>query len=153
MKINAVIAMSIFALCGMGIAFGYTIPGALEDAEKPLLIADLDPKLDGETVTIQFKVTELSGISQLSKPGQSPWFAIETENGTQKNQLSVWVIDELANVLDRLQMSAYQENAIKSGTEIVATGKLTLHETIPNQYFLNISRWQDFRVLPTKPEK
>lgn len=137
----------------LGMTYAGTEPHALDDTPEPLLIADLEPKLDGEIVTIKFTVTELGGIAQLSKPGQSPWFAIETEKGSQNNLLAVWIIDELANVLHRLQLAAYQENAIKPGTVIVATGKLTLHKTIPNQYFFNISRWQDFRILPSKPEK
>ena len=153
MRKIALLAMTVFALGWLGIAVGHTAPSTIEDAAEPLLIGELEPKLDGETVTLRFKVTELTGISQFREPGQAPKFAIETEKGSQKNLLSVWVIDELANVLDRLQMSAYQENAIKPGTEIVATGELTLHKTIPNQYFFNISRWQDFRILPAKREK
>lgn len=147
------IALTCLAFCWARMAFVHAEPGMREDTQQPLLIADLEPKLDGEIVTIKFTVTELGGIAQLSEPGQAPWFAIETEKGSQKNMLSVWIIDELANVLDRLQLSAFQENAIKPGTVIVATGKLTVHKTIPNQYFFNISRWQDFRILPSKPEK
>lgn len=147
------IVATCLAFYWMGIAFGRTEPFALDDTQEPLLIADLEPKLDGEIVTIKFTVTELGGIAQLSKPGEAPWFAIETEKGSQKNMLSVWIIEELANVLNRLQLAAFQENALKPGTVIVATGKLTVHKTIPNQYFFNISQWQDFRILPSKPEK
>jgi hypothetical protein len=147
------IALTCLAFCWARMAFVQAEPGMHNEEQKPLLIADLEPKLDGEIVTIQFTVTELGGIAQLSKPGQAPWFAIETDKGTQKNLLAVWIIDELANVLDRLQLSAFQDNAIKPGTVIVATGKLTLHKTISNQYHFDVSRWQDFRILPSKPEK
>lgn len=147
------IALTVLAFCGVRMAFVQAEPSMPEEEKNPLLIADLEPKLDGEIVTIKFKVTELAGISQFAEPGQAPWFAIETDNESQKNRLAVWVIEDLANVLNRLQLSAYQENAIKPGTMIVATGKLTLHKTIPNQYHFNVSRWQDFRILPSEPEK
>ena len=123
------------------------------DFERTLSVAELEPKLDGQEVTIKFTITGLDGIAQLTKEGQAPSFAIETESGEQKNKLSVWIEGELANVLDRLQMSAFQDNALKVGTVVVATGKLGVHQTIPNQYFLNVAKWQGFRILPLKQDK
>ena len=128
-------------------------PLAPKNAAPPLLVVDLDPKLDGKEITVKFTVTGLDGISQLTKAGQAPTFAITSESAKQKNKLSVWVGGELANVLDRLQMSAFQDNRLKAGTVICATGKLTVHESIPNLYFLDVNKWQDFRILPVKEEK
>lgn len=139
--------------CSLGMS-GQTAAQKQELQESPqtLLIADLEPKLDGQDVTIQFTVTGLEGIAQLAKEGQAPTFAIETEKGKQKNELSVWIEGELANVLNRLQLAAFQDNALKAGTVIVASGKLSKHKSIPNLYFLNVSKWQDFRILPKKEE-
>jgi hypothetical protein len=120
---------------------------------QPLLVGDLEPKLDGKEVTVKFTITGLDGIAQLTKEGQAPSFAIETDSAKQKNMLSVWIEGELANVLDRLQMCAFQDNQLKAGTVICAMGKLTVHKTIPNQYFLNVNKWQGFRILPAKEDK
>lgn len=72
-----------------------------------MLIGDLEPKLDGKEITVKFSITGVDGIAQRVKEGQAPSFAIETESGKHKNQLSVWIEGELANVLDRMQMSAF----------------------------------------------
>jgi hypothetical protein len=132
---------------------GRAITAIQEDEQTPLLLNELAPELDGDEVTVKFTVAGLDGVAQLSIPGQAPSFAIETEKGKQNNQLSVWIEGELANVLDRLEMSAFQENSLKTGTVIVATGKLTAHRSNPDLYFLKINRWQDFRILPSKPKQ
>jgi hypothetical protein len=147
------LAMAGLAFCWLGMSSSSADQSLQEDVPQPLVIGDLEPKLDGEEVTIKFTITALDGIAQLHTEGQAPSFAIETARGNQENKLSVWIGGELANVLDRLQMSAFQENALKAETVIIATGKLTIHKTIANQYFLNVDKWQGFRILPTKQDK
>jgi hypothetical protein len=141
------------AVCWLGMSSSSADPSLQEDDPQPLVIADLQPMLDGEEVTIKFTITELVGIAQRAKEGQAPSFAIETAMGNQKNKLSVWIEGELANVLDRLQMSAFQENALKPETVVIARGKLTVHQSIVNHYFLHVDKWQGFRILPAKPDK
>ena len=123
------------------------------NAPQALLVGDLEPRYDGKEVTIKFTVTELDGIAQRTKEEQAPSFAIETDGENQKNKLSVWVGGELANVLDRLQMGAFQDNALKAGTTISATGKLSVHKSIPNQYFLNVDKWQGFEIHSAKQDE
>lgn len=142
-----------FVFCWLGMSSSNADPSLQEEVQQPLVIGDLEPKLDGREVTIKFTIKGLDGIAQLTKEGQAPSFAIETDRSKQNNMLSVWIEGELANVLDRLQMSAFQENALKAETVIIATGKLTVHKTIPNQYFLNVNQWQRFRILPAKQDK
>jgi hypothetical protein len=137
----------------LGALAGSTAMSSQNDVPEPLLIGDLEPKFDGKEVTIKFTVTKLDGIAQFTKEGQAPSFAIETERGNQKNMLSVWIEGELANVLDRLQMGAFQDTPLKAGTVIAATGKLTIHKSIPNQYFFSVTKWQGFRILPAKRDK
>lgn len=141
------------AVCWFGISSSNAEPSPQENGPEPLVIGDLEPKLDGEDVTVKFTITELVGIAQRAKEGQAPTFAIETTSGNQKNKLSVRIEGELANVLDRLQMSAYQENALKAKTVVIATGNLTVHKTIASQYLLTVNQWQDFRILPSKQDK
>lgn len=147
------VLLAAIVFCCFG-ATGRSNEATLAQKKSPphLLIADLEPTLDGKEVTVKFTVTALEGISQLATEGQAPTFAIETEKGEQKNELSVWIEGELANVLNQLQLAAFQDNALKAGTVIVASGKLSKHKSIPNLYFLNVSKWQDFRILPKKEE-
>lgn len=137
----------------LGVTLGSTDALPQGDVAQPLLVGDLDPNLDGKEVSIKFTITRLDGIAQLTKEGQAPSFAIETDSGKQKNVLDVWIEGELANVLDRLQMCAFQDNPLKAGTAISATGKLTVHKTIPNQYLFRVANWQSFRILPAKQDK
>lgn len=95
------------------------------DVVQPIEIDNLDPKLDGTEATVKFKVSKLSGVSQSFKAGQSPTFVIETKSGKTANQLTVWIEGDLANVLDRLEMSFLQENQLKAGaTKHLYTNKL-----------------------------
>ena len=119
------------------------------DAVQPISIADLDPKLDGKEATVKFTVTKLEGVAQLRVGGQAPTFVIETDFGKQENRLSVWIEGELANVLDRLEMSFLQENQLKAGTTIVAKGMLRVHTMDSQLYLLSITKWQNFRILPS----
>jgi hypothetical protein len=141
------------AFIWLGISRGSADPSPPKDVPQPMVISDLEPKLDSKEVTVKFTITGLDGIAQRAKEGQAPSFAIETDSGKQTNVLSVWIEGELANVLDRLQMSYLQENQLKAGTTVIATGKLTVHKTDPHLYFLSITKWQGFRVLPTMEEK
>lgn len=141
------------ALCWFGLSSSNADPFPQGDGPEPLVIGDLEPTLDGEDVTVKFTITELVGIAQRAKAGQAPTFAIETASGDQKNKLSVWIEGDLANVLDRLQMSAFQENALKANTEVIATGSLTAHKTIASHYLLTVNKWQNFRILPSKQDK
>ena len=89
----------------LGISSGSDAPPPQSAATQPIQIGDLKPQLDSQEVTVKFTITGLDGISQRAKQGQAPSFAMETDGGKQKNVLSVWIEGELANVLDRLQMS------------------------------------------------
>jgi primosomal replication protein N len=135
---------------GFGMSSGIADPSPQKDVPQPMLIADLQPKLDGKEVTIKFTVAALDGIAQLTKEGQALSFLIETESGTQENRLSVWVEGELANVLENLQMSYLQENQLKVGTTIVATGVIRVHTMDSHLYFLSVTKWKNFRILPSK---
>lgn len=145
--------MLALVFCSLGMSRGNDDPLPQPEVPQPMVIGDLEPQLNGKEVTIKFTITGLDGIAQQAKEGQAPSFAIETDNGKQKNELSVCIEGELANVLDRLQMAAFQDNPLKAGTTIIATGKLAVHKTSPNQYLLKVTKWQGFRVLPTKEEK
>jgi hypothetical protein len=118
-----------------------------------MLISDLEPKLDGKDITIKFTVTGLDGIAQRVKVGQAPSFAIETDSGKHENRLTVWIEGELANVLDRLQMGAFQENQLKVGTTIVATGALRVHKSDSHVFLFSVTQWKNFRILPSKEMK
>ena len=146
-----IVTAAIFGWLGVQLGCTGTLPKY--NAPQTLLVGDLEPRYDGKEVTIKFTVTRLDGISQLAKEGQAPSFAIETDSGNQKNKLSVWIGGELANVLDRLQMSAFQDNALKAGTTISATGKLSVHKSIPNQYFLKVDKWEGFQILAAKQDE
>ena len=137
----------------LGISSGSDPPPPKGNATQPILIGDLKPQLDGREVTVRFTITKLDGIAQLAKEGQALSFAMETDGGKQENVLSVWIEGELANVLDRLQMSYLQENQLKAGTTIIATGKLQVHKLDPHLYFLSVTKWHGFRVLPAREEK
>jgi len=121
-------------------------------APSPITIAKLDPKLDHEEVTIKFSVSELGGVSQLSIPGKAPAFIIEATPEHKGKDLTVWIEGELADVLDRLQLSFYGSNQLKKGTIIVATGSLAFSPGAGERkghewYTLNVAKWQNFRIL------
>lgn len=128
------------------------------------VFSDLDPRMDGETVTVKFKVTGTYGIAQLHVPGQSPTFGIRTE----EKRLTVWIKGELANVFDRFQMSHLQTNQLKQGMTIVATGGLVMvgereseigvldengkptvwiREKGRESYILYLKEWEKFRIV------
>ncbi len=119
----------------------------------PLSVPELDPMLDHKEVTIKFEVRELGGVSQLSIPGKAPTFLIEAISEHDNKDLTVWIEGELANVLDRLQLSFYGSDQIKKGTVIVATGSLSFSPGAGNYkghewYALNVEKWQNFRIMP-----
>lgn len=115
----------------------------------PISIANLDPKLADKQVTVKFTVSGLDGIAQLLKPGETPWFAIETKSEQEKKSLTVWIESELANVLDRLQMSYLQPHQLQPGAVIVATGKLRVSQDRERGdfYTLHVNAWQKFRIV------
>jgi len=76
----------------------------------PISIATLDPMLDQREVTVKFSVSDLGGVAQLSVPGQAPTFVIEATSEHNSKDLTVWIEGELANVLDRLQLSLCGSN-------------------------------------------
>ena len=100
------------------LAVGMLQPGSLKALEQvdaikhmshPHVFKNLNPKMDGKSVTVRFTVSGLYGISQLSVPGQSPSFGIHTD----EKRLTVWIEGELANVLDRFQMRYLQSNQLQ----------------------------------------
>ncbi len=118
----------------------------------PIEIAKLDPKLDRQEVTVQVAVSSLEGVAQLSIEGQAPTFIIQATSDHPKKDLSVWIEGELANVLDRLQLSYGSSNPIKKGTVIVATGTLSFAPGTGTRqghewYSLNVAKWQNFRIV------
>lgn len=137
----------------LGLSSGVADPLPQIDVSLPMLIGDLQPKLDGKEVTIRFTITAVGGIAQLTKEGQAPSFAIKTDSGKHENRLSVWIEGELANVLDRLQMSFLQENQLKVGTTIVATGVVHVHTMDSHLYFFSVTKWTNFRILRSKEAK
>ena len=89
-------------------------------------------------------------VAQRWEPGQSPTFIIETEPGVgTENRLGVWIEGELTNILHRLLMGFLQENQLRNGTTILATGRLGVHTMDANCFFLEVSKWQNFRILPS----
>ena len=119
----------------------------------PISIATLDPMLDQREVTVKFSVSDLGGVAQLSVPGQAPTFVIEATSEHNSKDLTVWIEGELANVLDRLQLSLCGFNQLKKGTIIVATGSLTFSLGAGDcerdeWYTLQVEKWQKFRVVP-----
>lgn len=122
--------------------------------KSPIAIAKLDPKLDGKEVTVRLTVSELGGVAQLSIPGVAPIFVIEATSEHKGRDLTVWIEGDLAEVLERLQLSFYGSNPISKGTIIVATGALTFSPGTDNRkghewYTLKVDKWQNFRIVPT----
>ena len=112
-------------------------------------IAELDPTMAGKEVTVRFSVARLQGVAQRGKIGQSPTFIIETEPDAQtENRLTVWIVGDLTNVLHRLQMAFLQENQLKAGVKIEATGTLGVHQMDSHSFSIDVGRWQDFRIIP-----
>lgn len=121
-------------------------------APVPITIAKLDPKLDHKEVTIRFAVKELGGVAQLSVPGKAPTFVIEAISEHERKDLTVWIEGELADVLDRLQLSFCGSNQLKKGTIIVATGSLAFSPGAGKRkghewYTLKVEKWQNFRIV------
>ncbi len=119
---------------------------------EPITVSQLEPTMDRKEVTIKFTVSGLGGIAQLAIPGQAPEFIIETMSEQKSKDLDVWIEGELANVLDRLQLSYTGTNPIKKGVKIVATGSLEFlpgtGERKDHEWFtLHVGKWQNFRIL------
>lgn len=137
----------------LGISNGLADPPPQQGAFRPISINDLEPKLDGNEVAIKFTITGVDGITQRVNEEQAPSFVIEADSGKHKNRLSVWVEGELANVLDRLQMSAFQENQLKVGTTVVAAGQVRVDKLDSHVYLLSVTKWKNFRILPSEEKK
>lgn len=119
---------------------------------SPVAIAKLDPKWDRKEVTVTFTVAALGGVAQRSIPGKAPTFIIEAISEHERKELTVWIEGELADVLDRLQLSFFGSNLLKKGTIIVATGVLTFSPGTGNRqghewYTLKVEKWRDFRIV------
>lgn len=118
----------------------------------PIQVAKLDRMQDRKEVTIQFSVSELGGVSQISIPGKAPTFVIEAASEHKAKDLTVWIEGELAEVLDRLQLSYFGSNPLKKGTIIIATGTLTFSPGVGKSkghewYTLQVEKWQNFRIV------
>ncbi len=152
MLLIAIIAVSL-AIGRPWISIGIADPPT-KQGPKPILIRELEPKLDGKEVTVKFTIKELHGITQINlKEGQAGSFGFLTESDKHENRLDVWVEGELANVMDRLQMSIFQDNELKVGTTIVATGLLSVHKLERQSYHLSVTEGKNFRVLPSGKKK
>ena len=124
----------------------------------PIAIAKLDRMLDHKEVTIEFSVSELGGVAQLSIPGKAPTFVIEATSEHEGKDLTVWIEGELADVLNRLQLSYFGSNPLKKGTIIVATGTLTFSPGVGKRighewYTLQVEKWQNFRIVQSDRKK
>ncbi len=119
---------------------------------SPIEIAKLDPSLDHKEVTIRFTVSELGGVAQFDIPGKAPTFVIEATSEHKGKDLTVWVENELADVLDRLQLSYLGSNPLPKGTTIIATGVLSFSAGAGERkghewYALHVEKWQKFRIV------
>ncbi|MBL8817830.1 MAG: hypothetical protein JNL58_17525 [Planctomyces sp.] len=145
-------SVGVILLCSLSIfADDSDCPPSSEDPPA-LAIAKLDPKLDRKEVTIRFSVSELGGVAQISIPGKAPTFVIEATSEHKRKDLTVWIEGELADVLDRLQLSYGGSNQLKKGTTIVATGSLTFSPGAGDReghewYALHVEKWQNFRIV------
>ncbi|MEQ1825523.1 MAG: hypothetical protein ABL921_06235 [Pirellula sp.] len=146
------VSIAILCFC-LGTSTSNAVQSKQKDGVQPLSIGELEPKLDKKEVTIKFTVAKLEGVAQLYKEGQAPTFVIETESDKQENRLSVWIEGELANVLDRLEMGYLQDNQLKAGTTVVATGMIRVHTTDSHLFLFSITKWQNFRILPSTKKK
>lgn len=124
----------------------------------PMEVAKLAPQLNHKEVTIKFEVSELGGVSQRVTPGKPKVFVIEVKSEHEAKDLRVWIEGELADVLERLQLSFFGDNPIKKGTKIVATGSLTFSPGAGERkghewYTLNVDKWRNFRIVGTDSDK
>ena len=143
------IAITIFA--NVGATADERDDGRVDRPQSSLAIADIDANMEGKAITVEFTVADTYGIAQLLRPGQAPSFGIKVESEHDTKRLTVWVVGELATVLERLQMSYLQANQLKKGTVIVATGTLKVHRDDRQSYSLHIDKWQKFRIVaPSK---
>ena len=146
---NLLLYMAIGFLAGMN---EVASQGPSQSATKeplPITIGELDPKMDEKEVTVKFTVAGLDGVSQRILPGQAPTFIIDTKSERDNKRLTVWIEGELANVMDRMQMSFRQSNQLKIDTMIVATGTLQIHIDRKNGelYLLTVKEWKKFRIV------
>ena len=119
---------------------------------SPIAIAKLDPKMDRKEVTVKFTVSELGGVAQLAVDGKAPTFVIEAASEHEKKDLTVWIEGELADVLERLQLSYGGANPLKKGTILVATGTLAFSAGAGDRkghqwYALHVGQWKNFRIV------
>lgn len=149
---RGMLGLVIVLICSCFLGAEEKVRTPVAPSPPPMEVAKLHPKLDKKEVTIRFVVSELGGVSQLASPGKAPSFVIEAVSEDDSKDLTVWIEGELADVLNRLRLSAYQPNAMKKGTVIVATGLLTFlpgagerqgHEW----YSLQVEKWQNFRIV------
>ena len=106
---------------------------------SPRIVANLD---DTE-LTVEFTIAEVHGITQPIVDGQAPIFGLRPASQEGK-RLTVWVVGELANDLDRLQMGRLQDNQLNLGTEIRATGRFR----DSSRRIIEVDQLQNFRILP-----
>ncbi len=136
---------------------GGDLPPSASEA-SPIAISQLNQNLDHKEVTIKFTVSKLGGVAQLDIPGKAPTFIIEATSEHESKDLEVWIQGELADVLDRLQLSFGSSNQLKKGTIIVATGSLTFLPGAGDRkghewYSLEVEKWQNFRIVAPKGDR
>ncbi len=144
--------VGIVLLSSLAICSADTDPPPKAPAPSPIAIAKLDPSLDRKEATITFSVSELGGVAQLYIPGKASTFVIEATSEHETKDLTVWIEGELADVLDRLQLSFGGSNQLKKGTVIVATGSLSFSPGAGDRkghewYTLKVDKWQNFRIV------
>lgn len=150
----SILCVGVFSLCSLFLCTNNKIcpPSGLTPTPPVISIAELEPQLHQREVTIKFTVSKLEGVSQLAIPGKAPTFIIEAESDDEKKDLSLWIEGELADVLDRLQLSNSGTDPIQKGTIIVATGSLEFSPGAGDRvghewYSLTVEKWQNFRIV------
>ncbi|MEZ6057634.1 MAG: hypothetical protein R3C01_13115 [Planctomycetaceae bacterium] len=117
-----------------------------------IVIADLDPRLDGQEVTMAFTIADEYMISGSVPVGQVPSFGIRPKLDDDENRFSVLVSGDLADLMYRFGLGADVNRA--KGVVIQATGKITVFPALKDatdqrpSYQLNIRDWQKFRIVP-----
>ena len=115
-----------------------------------LAVRDLHHSMtERKRVSVRFVIDKIDGISQRVIKGQAASFSIRAVPHENK-RLGVWVVGDLANDLERLQLGAFHDHQIPVGTTIQVTGKLSVHSMDNQLFHIDVGRLKDFKVIPRK---